>query len=321
MSCTRYADPDGRDTGRGTRSHPFRTAQRLADSLRPGQTGCLRGGTYDETDNGFVLRVDHGGKAGEPITIRSFPGERARLVGTTSIINGSNYVRLVRLVLRGTGGGNSVKIYSRRVTIRASTITNARRGESCLILGNTSGDGRARNVLVKQNRFHDCGSLANDNHDHAIYVANSTGARIVGNAFWDTAAYTIHMYPNARRTVVAHNIMDGGDPSVRGGVLFGGDDAFASTGNVVQYNVIAYSTSYNIASGWGDSVGTGNVARHNCLWGGGEGEIDRSDGGFATHANLVARPRFVNLRGHDYRLRSTSRCRSVVGYDAAARLP
>jgi len=319
-TCTRYADPHGRDSSRGTRSDPFRTAQRLADSLRPGQTGCLRRGTYDDTDDGYVLRIDHGGEAGKPIMIRSFPGERARLVGTTSVVNGSNYVRLVRLVLRGTGGGNSVKIYARRVTIRASTITNAGLGESCLILGNTSGGGRARNVLVKENRFHDCGSLAHDNHDHAIYVANSSGARIVGNLFWSTAAYTIHLYPNARETVVAHNVIDGGGRSVRGGVLFGGDSQYASRGNVVKYNIIAYSQTANIASGWGGAVGTGNVARNNCLWAGVEGEIDRSDGGFTARSNVTARPRFVNRKEHDYRLRPGSGCRSVVGYDAAARL-
>jgi hypothetical protein len=320
LLCDRYAAPDGRDSNPGTQSSPYRTAQRLANSLHGGQTGCLRAGTYDRLHNGYVLRFDHGGSSGEPLTVRSFPGEQARLVGTTNIPHGSNHVRLVDVVLRGTGGENSVKIYAKGATIARSTITNAGRGESCLMLGSTSGYGRARNVHVMQNRFHDCGSVRHDNKDHAIYVSNAVGTRIVGNVFWRTAAYSIHLYPNAQRTFVAHNVIDGGKPSSRGGVLFGGDSDFASSGNIVAHNVIAFSRSYNIASGWDKSVGKGNVARENCLWGGRDGQIDRSDGGFRTDGNRVAPPLFVDREGRDYRLRAGSACLPLVGYDAAARL-
>jgi hypothetical protein len=318
--CDRFAAPDGHDSNPGTQSEPFRTARRLANSLHGGQTGCLRDGTYDDLHNGYVLRFDHGGTSGEPLTIRSFPGERARLVGTTNIPHGSNHVRLVDLVFRGTGRANTVKVYATGATITRSTLTNAGRGESCLILGSTSGYGRARNVRVARNRFHACGSLANDNHDHAIYVDNAVGTRIVGNVFWSTAAYTIHLYPHATKTLVEHNVIDGGGRSVRGGSIFAGNSHFASSDNVVARNIIAFSRTYNITSYWDGPVGRGNVARQNCIWGGRDGEIDRADGGFRTRSNVVARPMFIDRRKHDYRLGSTSKCLSVVGYDAAAQL-
>ena len=60
------------------------TAQQLLDSLRPGETGCLRGGTY-RSSRGYVLNARRGGAPGAPITLRSFPGERARLVGIIDI--------------------------------------------------------------------------------------------------------------------------------------------------------------------------------------------------------------------------------------------
>jgi hypothetical protein len=189
-----------------------------------------------------------------------------------------------------------------------------------MILGSTSGYGEAIRPVVRGNRFHECGSPKNGNKDHAIYASNTVGGRILGNVFWRTAGYSIHLYPHARSTRVAHNVIDGGAPSVRGGVVFGGDSEFASSGNVVEFNVIAYAESYNITSTWDKLIGRANLARANCLWEGKEGNIDTSDGGFDTRSNVIASPLFVNRNRRDYRLRQKSRCLRVVGYDAAARL-
>src|SRR5437870_647133 len=54
--CDRYASPHGSDSASGIRGHPFRTARRLADSLRAGQKGCLAYGVY----RGKVT-ITHGG--------------------------------------------------------------------------------------------------------------------------------------------------------------------------------------------------------------------------------------------------------------------
>jgi hypothetical protein len=321
VTCTRYAAPWGRDRNRGTKARPFRTVQRLANSLRAGQTGCLRGGVYNHVDDGYVLRVDHGGARRAPITIRGYRGERAWLVGIVNVPAGSNYVRLSALRIKGTGGANTVKIYAAHVVVQNSYIGNAGRGDSCMILGSTSGYGRATAVTVARNRFRGCGAVGST-LDHAVYISNSLNARIIGNVFWTTAGYAIHLYPRARGTRVAHNVIDGGAPSTRGGVLFGGNSDFASSGNVVAYNVVAFARSSNITSNWDAGlVGRRNVARRNCVWGARDANIDGSDGGFAREGNRVAQPRFVDRRARDYRLRKTSRCLAVVGYDAAARLP
>jgi Right handed beta helix region len=320
VPCTRYAAPGGRDGNRGTKRSPFRTAQRLANSLRPGQTGCLRAGTYRDADT-YVLRMRRGGVRDAPVTIRSYPGERATLVGIVHVPRGSNYVRLSRLTIRGTGGSNTVKIYAHRVIVQKSTITNWGRGDSCMILGSNDGYGRATRVVVRSNRFHNCGSLAHDNKDHGIYAQNVANGQIVGNVFWNSAGRAIQLYPNAQQTRFAHNVVDGGPPSVRGGVLFGGDSQHASNNNVVEYNVVAYAVTDNITSNWEDGlVGTGNIARRNCVWNAGNDNIDRDEGGFVPQANTVANPMFVSRLTRDYRLRSESECRDVVGFDAAARI-
>jgi hypothetical protein len=46
--CTRVAAPAGSDGAAGTVTAPFATFNKLAHSLRPGQVGCLRAGTYRE---------------------------------------------------------------------------------------------------------------------------------------------------------------------------------------------------------------------------------------------------------------------------------
>jgi hypothetical protein len=321
VQCSRFAAPGGNDGSRGTKARPFRTTQRLADSLRAGQTGCLRGGTYNDSEDGYVLRVDRGGTRGRPVTIRSFPGERARLVGVVSVMRGADYVTLAALGIEGLGEQNTVKIYAADTVVQDSDISNASRGESCMILGSTSGHGEAVRPTVRRNRFHDCGSTEHDNKDHAIYVSNASDGQITGNVFWRTAGYSIHLYPNARRTRIAHNVIDGGAPSIRGGVLFGGNSDYASSENVIEFNVIAYADTYNITSNWDEGlIGNGNLARANCVWQGKEGNIDASDGGFTAHSNRVAPPLFVSRERRDYRLKRGSRCRRVVGYDAAARL-
>jgi hypothetical protein len=313
--CARVAAPNGDDAAAGTPLRPFETVERLLGSLEPGQIGCLREGEY--RPRGDVFSLDRGG-AERPVTLTSYPGETARFVGIVEVGEGGAGLVLARLEIEGTGGSNTVKIYASDVVVEESLITNLGRGDSCMILGSNSGVGQARRVVVRRNRFHDCGSGAHGNKDHSIYAQNVVGARIVGNIFWNSAAYAIQLYPNAQHTLVAHNVIDGGGTSVRGGILFGGDAAYASENNLVERNVIAYAATANISSSWGSAVGTGNVVRGNCFWAPGKEQLDLSDGGFSAYSNRRADPLFRDRARRDYRLGSESGCREVVGYDAAA---
>ena len=262
----------------------------------------------------MVLRFGRAGRPGARITVRSYPGERARLVGIVFVPKGSDHVTLAALDIEGTGDQNTVKVNAADVVVERSNITNAWRGNSCLILGDNDGWGQAVRPIVRRNRFHECGS--NDiayNRHHAIYAANVVDGQIVENVFWNSAAYAIQLYPNAQRTRFAHNVVDGDDPSVRGGVLFGGDSSYNSRDNVVEQNVITYARTHNVESWWGGTVGSGNVARNNCLWAGAQGNIG-SQVGFSAKENTVADPRFVNRRKHDYRLKLSSPCRRTVRF-------
>jgi hypothetical protein len=312
--CDKFAAEHGSDAARGTWRRPFRTAQRLARSLRRGQTGCLRRGTYATADDeGYVLRIGSSG-----ITIMSYPGERALVKGLVQV-TGADDVRLSRLQFEGTGGGTvSMKAWGDNFVLEDSEITNQRRGDSCLQLG--SGDGASRRPVIRRNKFHDCGSSDNENHDHGIYALRVSDGLITDNLFWNIQAYATQLYPDTHRTVFSHNVVDGASPSIRGGVVIGGDDNDVSTDNVIEHNVLAYAATHNLTVAWDGDVGSGNIARRNCLWQAQAGDIDVEDGGVQSVGNVVADPLFVNREQRDLRLGAASGCRSVVGYDTAAKL-
>jgi hypothetical protein len=308
--CRRYAAPSGSDSNSGSLSAPYQSAQRLADSLSPGQTGCLRAGTYDPKTI-YVLNLDNGGTGAAPITIRSYPGERAILIGIIQLQNGANHVTIESLNIQGDGSQNTIQIYAADDTIQDSNITNNWRGLSCLMLGSNNGPGPATRPLIRHNRFHDCGNPANGSFDHAIYAADVDHGQITDNIFWNSAGYAIQLYPNAQTTLFAHNIVDGDAPSGRGGVILGGDLDYASSNDTVSHNIVAYSRTPNISGWWAGRTGTGNQVRNNCLYGGGGGNIAGT--GFIRSNNTAANPRFVDKKAHDYQLQPGSLCRKALG--------
>ena len=87
----------------------------------------------------------------------------------------------------------------------------------CFALGNPR-FGVARDVTIQRNRIHDCGRLPATNLDQGVYVAVARGTRIVGNWIYENADQGVQLYPDARGTYVAGNVIDGNGE----GIIFGG---------------------------------------------------------------------------------------------------
>ena len=90
-ACDKVASPLGSDAYPGTVAEPYATVDKLANSLSPGQTGCLRAGVYQGD-----VRVNKGGVSGAPTTITSYPGERATVVGRFRVADAANYVTVTQ---------------------------------------------------------------------------------------------------------------------------------------------------------------------------------------------------------------------------------
>jgi parallel beta-helix repeat protein len=280
-------------------------AQRLVDSLDPGQTGCLHGGLYEGN-----VRV---GKPG--IMLTSYAGEKATVKGRFYIPEGSDNVTVEGLYLDGTNPDRlpSPTVNSDGVTFRRNDITNYHRS-ICLTLGHPDW-GRARNTTVEFNRIHDCGRLPATNHDHGIYVATATNTLIRGNWIYDNADFGVHLYPDAQKTTVTGNVIDGNGE----GITFSGEYGVATNDSLVEGNVITNSRVRNNVESWfapGNPIGRNNVVRGNCVRG---GAYDHGDGGIAGQwgfrvvETVRTRPAFASRSRGDFRVEAGNPCREVLG--------
>ena len=107
-------------------------------------------------------------------------------------------------------------------------------------------------TVIERNRIHNCGQLPPTNHHHGIYVEASNGARITDNWIYDNADRGVQLFPDAQKSYVARNVIDGNGE----GVVF----SRKSAGNIVEHNVISNPVvRYNVEDF--ELSGGGNVAR------------------------------------------------------------
>ncbi len=299
-ACTRYAAPGGSDSASGSASAPYRSAQKLQDSLAPGEVGCLApGATFSER-----LRGNRGGQPGRPITMTSGPGNgRATLLGELFVPDGTSDIVYTDLIINGrTSFRVNPSINGDRITFSNNEITDENHG-ICFHLGKP-GEGVAEDIVIDGNRIHNCGRLPATGFDHGIYLNTTRNVRITNNYIYDNADYGVHLYPDAQGTLVANNVIDGNGR----GVTFSGEGSTASSNNVVTNNIISNSSNTsNIESYWGGPVGSGNRAEGNCLWNGAKGNIGTQTG-FAVSNNLSVDPLFANRSAKDFSLRPGSPC-------------
>ncbi|MEA2361948.1 MAG: hypothetical protein QOD71_1093 [Thermoleophilaceae bacterium] len=311
-ACDLIASPHGSNHGDGTRARPFRTVRRLVSSLDPGQTGCLRSGNYVGT-----VQIGRRGTPSRPITLRPYPRESARLLGRVWLNRHSAHLVIRGLYLDGRNrtGLPSPTVNGRNIVFSGNDVTNDHTG-ICFVLGHEV-YGVARDVTIQRNRIHDCGRLPATNHDHGVYVSIARNTQVLDNWIYANADLGVHLYPDARRTHVAGNVIDSNGE----GLLFGGLGDLAPRDNLVEGNVISNSNiRFNVESYFerGDAVGSDNVVRHNCIGGGardeGLGGIISPEFGFEDIDNVVAQASF--RAPGDLRLVPGSPCAAVFTGDA-----
>ena len=295
--CDKVASPLGSNSQSGSSGKPYLTVDKLASSLQRGQTGCLRAGVYQRD-----VELKKGGSSGAPITITSYPGERATLLGRIHVNDHANNLVFQNLDLDGYNRERlpSPTVNGDNVVFRDNDITN-RHTSICFLLGSREW-GRARGTVIERNRIHNCGQLPATNHHHGIYAEATDNARITDNWIYDNADRGVQMFPDAQRTYVARNVIDGNGE----GVVI----SRTSSHNVVEKNIISNPVvRYNLEDF--ELTGTGNIGRRNCLW------STRHAGNPAglqtglvwpTIENIITDPGYVNRAAKDFRLHPGSPC-------------
>jgi hypothetical protein len=312
-TCHRFAAPTGSNHAPGTANRPFQTVQRLVNSLRPGQVGCLFQGVYRGS-----VRIWRGGRAGAPVVLSGYPGQTARIVGRLEIVRGANYVTVAGLELDGQNPTRleSPMIDSDHDTFAYDDVTNEHTG-ICFGVGNRTW-GWATDTLITHDAVHGCGrKVPGDNYQHGLYIGAATDTTVEWSMIYDNAARGIQLYPDAQRTTIDHDIISGNGE----GILIGGEGGAASSYTNIYDNVISDATArHDVESWWprGNPVGVDNRVHDNCIWGGREGGIDKAEGGIVARHNLYVNPGYADASSDDYSLSAHSPCLALVGNVQAA---
>ena len=310
--CNLYASPSGSDSsGDGSIGSPFQSVGKLDQALAPGQTGCLRAGSYGST--GSLIKLDNDGAPGSQITITSFPAETAVVQGWVDIE--ANYTTLSHLSIDGSN-----TFYTQ---VRSGTRCPAPVSQPLVIAGHDDvlefvdyyqsvpslrGNGigigfwgDADNTVIRFSKIHDVGQC--EAYDHLIYLSHGNNVQIYDNWIYDDAhGRGVQLYPAPTNARVFDNVIDHAGE----GFVVGNEPGDTVSGNEIYNNVITNSTGLptqgipgeGIHDLYGGKPGSGNSFYGNILYGnpGGIGPLTAVD----HYDNTSANPRLSDPVQHDY---------------------
>src|SRR5919109_221583 len=221
-----YVSPSGSDANPGTKAAPFRTIQKAADVVNPGDVVIVGEGVYTDDDrDGSIVRIRRGGRPNELVTFRAESRWKARLDGQggraangIELDNDVGYVRIegfeiygvanVGSPTTGRGSASGIDLYDggHDSQIVGNHIHHI--GNVCTLSTNTNGQVgifvQVPNVTVEGNLIHDIGRFfpgengctyartfrGYESLDHGIYLngrsSGANGSLIANNVFYNT---------------------------------------------------------------------------------------------------------------------------------------
>ena len=234
---TYYVSPTGSDANPGTESAPFRTIQRAADLVQPGNEVIVEDGTWTDTDgDGSVVNINRGGTAAAPVVFRSrnrwgakLDGQNGRAAQGIDFNNGIGWVRVEGFEIfgvanvgspsTGRGSASGVDAYDggHDSWIVGNHIHHV--GNVCTLSTNTNGQVgifvQQPNLTIEENLIHDIGRFFPGENgcsysgftgymtlDHGIYLNGGSpgadGALIRNNIFYTTRhGWAVQWYPGS----------------------------------------------------------------------------------------------------------------------------
>ena len=203
-TCTHYVATTGNDANPGTLAAPWRTIQKAANTLAPGNTACIRGGVYSE-----VVTVNVSGSAGGGfITFQSYPGEQAVLDGTSLTvplgwgpmirIENKTYITIQGLELRNyrssvknhspigifvTGFGDHIELRNNLIHHVETNYTGKSGGDAHgIAIYGTAAPAAITNVIIDGNQLY---SLKLGSSESLVVNGNVDGFQITNNGVHD----------------------------------------------------------------------------------------------------------------------------------------
>jgi hypothetical protein len=250
--------------------------------------------------------LSRAGTASAPFTVRNYPGERAVLLPGTGqsdnmplqMGNGAAYVRFQGLVFQGANGSSTTNIYAwgnaHDIELSNCEVTGSQRQ-------GFFSEPTTRSIQILGCNIHDNGGSGPVHLDHNIYIQGQ--GHVIANCRIANApnGFDVQIYPSSDHIIVTENTIVG---AALDGIILGSDGGGTTSNLTVVNNVVAFNGRYGISTYWGGTVGTGNLATKNVVWGNTSGQLVGN--GITYTANTVADPRFVNRAGGDFHLQTGS---------------
>jgi hypothetical protein len=154
----------GDDTNPGSPAAPWRTIQKAADSLGPGDTALVRGGVYTEA---VTVHVS-GSAAGGWVTFKNYPGE-------TPIVDGA--------ALQVPSGDTGLFLIVDRsyVAIEGFEIRNYQANSDSRVPAGVFITGGAHDLALVSNRVHDIVNTNKNGNAFGVAVYGSSAGRPISN--------------------------------------------------------------------------------------------------------------------------------------------
>lgn len=267
---TYYVDRDGDDGDDGSSGHPWRTLQHAVDSVAPGDTILVRGGTYDG------CRIENSGTAGAWITLKAAPG-----AGVLVNAPGPDNAHQSNIELETWEGAGTVAHW----VIEGLEVANA---PNWGIDVRGSDSGHSHHVTIRGNVVHDNGL---DSGTTGIFFAFVDDVTIEYNESYANGEHGIYLSNSGDRFTVRNNDLhhNAGCGLHMNGDLSQGGDGIISDG-LVEANVI-YENGAEGGAGINMDGVTDTIVRNNLIYENHAGGIAifQGDGAVCSRGN-----RFLN---------------------------
>ncbi len=308
----------GSDANLGTSESSFRTVQRAASVVQPGDLVIVRNGVYTGSSKA-VLSITRGGTAARYVTFKADHRWGAVLDGGNNwsadgIRITASFVRIEGFEIKGvwhdaispSSGITNFQIVGNHIHDVGRRCETRSIGLSAIGVGNDS-------VVIEGNLIHDIGRYSTgengcrqpnafwENHDHGVYLESGNNIVIRNNVFYNIVhGWSVHRYNgrggNVDRLLIVNNTFCCGNPTKAGEIIIANDLSNA----VIANNIFYQSTTEGITF-YGGTMHDDTVA--NNLASDGPVSVRRPSGVIFADNLERADPLFVNPARLDFHLR------------------
>ncbi len=215
-----YVATNGNDANSGTETLPWLTLRKAVQMLQAGDTAYIRGGTYTSYSNMSLFNRFEGysGTAGNPITIKNYPGETPIIDGGFTVasgrvpifdIDGHSYITIDGLTIRRGSIANiylAYDSYATNIVIQNSDIKEFAYSDNSANIFVEDAD----NITIKNNLIHDGQNLPQGlNNGAGIIIFRSGTMNISNNEIYSTnnGIYYKHSNNDGKITTIENNLI------------------------------------------------------------------------------------------------------------------